>query len=82
LPHTKYNWYSDSRGSGSSYANERQGHAEGIPLRWMASSPKKSSHIAVGKHGQVETIPRHRELAKGTEHALIKRLRAKENQSK
>jgi predicted RNA binding protein YcfA (HicA-like mRNA interferase family) len=43
---------------------------------------QKGSHIAVGKHGQVETIPMHRELAKGTEHALLKRLRTKENQGK
>ena len=43
---------------------------------------QKGSHVAVGKKGQVETIPMHRELAKGTEHGLMKRLRAKENQSK
>ena len=43
---------------------------------------QKGSHVAVGKNGEVETIPMHRELAKGTEHGLLKRLRAKESQSK
>jgi predicted RNA binding protein YcfA (HicA-like mRNA interferase family) len=40
---------------------------------------QRGSHVTVGKHGQVETIPMHRELAKGTEHGLHKRL--KKNQS-
>ncbi len=35
---------------------------------------QKGSHVAVGKEGQVETIPMHRELAKGTERGLLKRL--------
>jgi predicted RNA binding protein YcfA (HicA-like mRNA interferase family) len=36
---------------------------------------QRGSHVAVGKDGKVETIPMHRELAKGTEHGLLKRLR-------
>ncbi len=36
---------------------------------------QKGSHVAIGKNGQVETIPMHRELAKGTEHGLLKRLK-------
>ena len=36
---------------------------------------QRGSHVAVGKDGQVETIPMHRELAKGTEHGLLKRLK-------
>jgi predicted RNA binding protein YcfA (HicA-like mRNA interferase family) len=38
---------------------------------------QKGSHVAVGKDGQVETIPMHRELAKGTEHGLLKRIKNK-----
>lgn len=34
------------------------------------------SHVSVGKsNGEVETIPMHRELKKGTEHTLLKRLK-------
>lgn len=40
---------------------------------------QKGSHIAVGLNGQVETIPMHRELAKGTEHGLLKRLKKSES---
>ena len=43
---------------------------------------QKGSHVAVGKDGQVETIPMHRELAKGTEHGLLKRLRKTRGKSK
>jgi predicted RNA binding protein YcfA (HicA-like mRNA interferase family) len=43
---------------------------------------QKGSHVAIGKGGQVETIPMHRELAKGTEHGLLKRLKKKEGQAK
>jgi predicted RNA binding protein YcfA (HicA-like mRNA interferase family) len=32
------------------------------------------SHVVVGKSGERETIPMHKELKKGTEHALLKRL--------
>ena len=43
---------------------------------------QKGSHVAIGKDGQVETIPMHRELAKGTEHGLLERLKKKEGQIK
>jgi predicted RNA binding protein YcfA (HicA-like mRNA interferase family) len=36
---------------------------------------QKGSHVQVEKNGQVRTIPMHRELAKGTEHALKKTLK-------
>jgi predicted RNA binding protein YcfA (HicA-like mRNA interferase family) len=39
---------------------------------------QKGSHVTIGKNGQVETFPMHRELAKGTEHGLLKRLKRKE----
>ena len=48
---------------------------------WMVLR-QKGSHVAIGKHGQVETIPMHRELAQGTEHGLLKRLKKKEGQTK
>ena len=38
---------------------------------------QKGSHVHVGKEGQVETIPMHRELKKGLERGLLKRLRSK-----
>ncbi len=37
---------------------------------------QKGSHVIVGKDHLRETIPMHRELKKGTEHALKKRLGA------
>jgi len=37
---------------------------------------QKGSHVIVGKGQLRETIPMHRELKKGTEHALNKRLGA------
>ena len=43
---------------------------------------QKGSHVTIGKDGQVETIPLHRELAKGTEHGLIKRLRDTKSKTK
>ena len=43
---------------------------------------QKGSHVAVGKDGQVETIPMHLELAKGTENGLLKRLRKTRGKSK
>jgi predicted RNA binding protein YcfA (HicA-like mRNA interferase family) len=33
------------------------------------------SHVRVGKGGEHETIPMHRELKKGLEHYLLKRLK-------
>lgn len=42
---------------------------------------QKGSHVAVGKNGQVETIPMHRELAKGLEHGLLKRLQKTKDES-
>ena len=38
---------------------------------------QKGSHVIVGKGSERETIPLHRELKKGTEHALKKKLRSK-----
>ncbi len=35
---------------------------------------QKGSHVHVGKDGQVETIPMHRELKKGLESKLKKRI--------
>lgn len=35
---------------------------------------QKGSHVAVGKGSERETIPMHRELKKGTEHKLLKKL--------
>ena len=35
---------------------------------------RKGSHTIIGKGVQRETIPMHRELKKGTERALLKRL--------
>jgi hypothetical protein len=34
----------------------------------------RGSHVKVGKNGLRETIPLHRELAKGLERKLLKRL--------
>ncbi len=36
---------------------------------------QRGSHIMVGKDGQIETIPMHREIKKGLEQALLKRLK-------
>jgi predicted RNA binding protein YcfA (HicA-like mRNA interferase family) len=36
---------------------------------------QKGSHVKVEKNGQIQTIPMHKELAKGTEHALKKSLK-------
>lgn len=36
---------------------------------------QKGSHLQMGKGGERETIPMHRELKKGTEIRLLKRLR-------
>ncbi len=36
---------------------------------------QKGSHVQVGKNGKLETIPMHKELAKGLEHKLLKRLK-------
>lgn len=36
---------------------------------------QNGSHVVVGKGSERETIPLHRELKKGTEHALRKKLR-------
>lgn len=36
---------------------------------------QKGSHVIVGKESERETIPLHRELKKGLEHALMKKLR-------
>lgn len=33
------------------------------------------SHVRVGKGAERETIPMHRELKRGLEHALLKRLK-------
>lgn len=35
---------------------------------------QKGSHVNLGKGTQRETIPMHKELAKGMEHKLLKRL--------
>ena len=36
---------------------------------------QRGSHVMVGKDGQVETIPMHREIKKGLERSLLKRLK-------
>ena len=36
---------------------------------------QKGSHVQVGKGENRETIPMHKELAKGLEHKLLKRLK-------
>lgn len=38
---------------------------------------QNGSHVIVGKGGERETIPMHKELKKGTERALLKRLGGK-----
>jgi predicted RNA binding protein YcfA (HicA-like mRNA interferase family) len=35
---------------------------------------KKGSHVVIGKSGERETIPMHKELKKGIEKYLLKRL--------
>jgi predicted RNA binding protein YcfA (HicA-like mRNA interferase family) len=40
---------------------------------WAVMS-RKGSHVKVGKDGLRETIPLHRELARGLERKLLKRL--------
>ncbi len=35
---------------------------------------RKGSHVKVGKGGMRETIPMHKELKKGLEHSLLKRI--------
>jgi len=35
---------------------------------------RKGSHVVVGKNGKHETIPMHKELKKGIENYLLKRL--------
>lgn len=42
---------------------------------WIVIS-QKGSHVKVGKGSQREIIPMHRELKKGLEKALLKRLTA------
>ncbi len=36
---------------------------------------QKGSHVQVSKNGQLETIPLHKELKKGIESKLLKRLK-------
>jgi predicted RNA binding protein YcfA (HicA-like mRNA interferase family) len=36
---------------------------------------QKGSHVIVGKDGKRQTIPMHKELKKGLEHALLKGLK-------
>ncbi len=36
---------------------------------------QRGSHVMVGKDGDVETIPMHRELKRGLEQSLLKRLK-------
>ena len=38
---------------------------------------QNGSHLTMGKGGERETIPMHRELDKGMEHKLLKRLGVK-----
>lgn len=40
---------------------------------WVIKN-QKGSHVKVGKNGERETIPMHRELKKGLELKLLKRL--------
>ena len=40
---------------------------------WMVLR-QKGSHVVIGKGDERETIPMHRELKKGLEHKLLKRL--------
>ena len=40
---------------------------------WAVMS-RRGSHVKVGKNGLRETIPLHRELARGLERKLLKRL--------
>ena len=40
---------------------------------WMIIN-KKGSHIKIGKDGDRETIPLHKELKKGLERKLLKRI--------
>ncbi len=35
---------------------------------------QKGSHVKVGRYSERETIPMHKELKKGLEHKLLKRL--------
>ena len=39
---------------------------------------QKGSHVTVAKGTEKETIPMHRELKRGTEHGLLKRLKETE----
>jgi len=43
---------------------------------WIAVR-QKGSHLIMGKNGERETIPMHKELGKGLEQKLLKRLRVK-----
>jgi predicted RNA binding protein YcfA (HicA-like mRNA interferase family) len=36
---------------------------------------QKGSHVQVGQEGKLETIPQHKELDKGLEQKLLKRLK-------
>ena len=38
---------------------------------------QRGSHVMMGKDGQIETIPMHRELSRGLEFKLLKRLGVK-----
>ena len=40
-----------------------------------AALRQEGSHVRVNKDNEYETIPMHRELKKGTEHYLLKRLK-------
>ena len=41
---------------------------------------QNGSHAIMGKDGEIETIPMHKELGKGMEFKLLKRLRKKKNE--
>jgi predicted RNA binding protein YcfA (HicA-like mRNA interferase family) len=42
---------------------------------WVAIRQTGSHLIMKNKDGQIESIPQHKELKKGTEHDLLKRLK-------
>ena len=39
---------------------------------------QKGSHVQIGKGDKRETVPMHKELARGLEHKLLKRLKESE----
>jgi hypothetical protein len=57
------------------YADERKGNVAPVPGVRLARIASNRKSRAFDEGGARETIPMHRELKRGTEHDLLKRLK-------